>query len=229
MGRSQPPAHAPAAADALAVRVLVVEDHPALRAGLVALLEHQPGFDCVAAVSSERELGSAFTRDRPDVVVLDYAPGRSDGLSACFRLKQRPDPPRVVLYSGHVDGAFAVPAGVAQADAVVSKSAPVELLLSAIRPRPSGPRPRVVLDRDSIHAASSRLQDDDLPVFGMLVARHSVAEIADALRLAPAEVRARALRIIGQLQAAQRGGGARRARERRASVGWSRTGPSRGG
>ncbi len=209
--------------------MLIVDDHPALRAGLFGLLEHEPGFACVAAVSTERELGVAFGRTRPDVVVLDYALGRSDGLSACFRLKQRPDPPRVVLYSGHVDGAFAVPAGVAQADAVVSKSAPVELLLSAIRAAPNGPPPQVALERDAIHAASSRLQDGDLPVFGMLLAGHCVAYIADALWLAPEEVRARALRIIGQLQAGHRLGAAGPARERPAILGRPRGERSRAG
>lgn len=184
--------------------MLIVEDHPALRAGLIALLSQEPGVVCVGAVASERELVAALPHARPRVVVLDYALGRGDGLSACFRLKQRPDPPRVVLYSGYAGDVFAVPARVAQADAVVSKSAPVDDLLDAIRSAANGAAPHVALDRASVHAASSRLHEHDLPVLAMLVGRHSVDDIALALRTTPEQVRARALRIIGRLQAAHR-------------------------
>ena len=115
-----------------AVSVLVVDDHPALRAGLQQLLDQEPGYRLLGAVSSEAELAVALHRHRPDVVVMDYALTRGDGLSACFRLKQRPHPPGVVLYSAYVDDIFAVPAKLAQADAIVSKSDPVEVLLTAI-------------------------------------------------------------------------------------------------
>src|ERR1044072_985507 len=115
-----------------AVSVLVVDDHPALRAGLEQLLDQEPGYRLLRPVASEAELSSALRRQRPDVVVMDYALTRGDGLSACFRLKQRPRPAGVVLYSAYVDDAFAVPATLAQADAIVSKNDPVEVLLTAI-------------------------------------------------------------------------------------------------
>ena len=106
-----------------ALSVLVVDDHPALRAGLERLLDQEAGYRLLGAVSSEAELAVALQRHRPDVVVMDYALARGDGLSACFRLKQRPHPPGVVLYSAYVDDVFAVPATLAQADAIVSKNA----------------------------------------------------------------------------------------------------------
>ena len=72
-----------------AVSVLVVDDHPALRAGLEQLLDQEAGYRLLGAVSSEAELAIALRRHRPDVVVMDYALTRGDGLSACFRLEQR--------------------------------------------------------------------------------------------------------------------------------------------
>ena len=126
-----------------AVSVLVVDDHPALGAGLNRLLDQEPGYRFLGAVSSEEELAVALGHQRPDVVILDYALSRGDGLSddalsrgdglsACFRLKQLPQPPGGILYSAYVDYVFAVPATVAQADAIVSKNAAVEVLLRAI-------------------------------------------------------------------------------------------------
>lgn len=186
-----------------AISVLIVDDHPALRAGLSGLLAQEQGFRCLGAVASELEMIEALDRRRPDVVVLDYSLGDSDGLSACFRIKQRPDAPGVVLYSAYVDGVFAVPAAVAQADAIVPKSAPVEVLLDAMAAAATGAARLPVPPPELISAASSRLQAGDLPVLGMLFARESVADIARTLKQSRAEVRARALRIIGVMQAAR--------------------------
>ena len=211
------PADAPS--DAAPIGVLIVEDHPALRAGLVALLEQEPGLRCVAAVGSERELLETLPGAQPDVVVLDDVLGRGDALSACFRLKQRPGAPRVVLYSGHADGVFAVPASVAQADAIVSKSEPVDRLLRAIRSVSSGRQSATTLDAEQIHAASARLRDGDLPVLAMLVARLSVQDIADTLHVTPPQVRSSALRIIGRLQALH-GPGEQEPRNRAETYAW---------
>src|SRR5919206_3323618 len=115
------------------IRVLVVDDHPALRAGLARLLRAETGIECLAPLAGVERLSEAVRDARPDVVVLDYALGRGDGLTACFRLKQHPTPPAVILYSAYVDRPFAVPAAIAQADATIAKSAPVDDLLSAIR------------------------------------------------------------------------------------------------
>ena len=186
------------------VSVLVADDHPALRAGLEQLLDQEPGYRLLGAVSSEAELAIALQRHRPDVVVMDYALTRGDGLSACFRLKQRPDPPGVVLYSAYVDDIFAVPATLAQADAIVSKSDPVEVLLTAIDVVAAGETQVPSPDPEVIEAASSRLDAEDLPIVGMLVARVRVGDIATTLGVEPREVRSRALRMIGEMQAYDR-------------------------
>jgi DNA-binding NarL/FixJ family response regulator len=184
--------------------VLVVDDHPALRAGLEQLLDQESRYRLLGAVSSEAELGVALQRHRPDVVVMDYALTRGDGLSACFRLKQRARPPAVVLYSAYVDGTFAVPATLAQADAIVSKCDPVEVLLAAIDAVAMGETQVPSPDPDVIEAASSPLDAEDLPIVGMLFARVRVGDIATTLGVEPREVRSRALRIIGEMQAQDR-------------------------
>jgi DNA-binding NarL/FixJ family response regulator len=184
-----------------AVSVLVVDDHPALRAGLEQLLDQESGYRLLDAVSREAELAIALGHHRPDVVVMDYALARGDGLSACFRLKQRPRPPGVVLYSAYVDEVFAVPATLAQADAVVSKNDPVEVLLAAIDAVAAGDSQVPSPDPELIEAASASLDAGHLPIVGMLFARVRVDDIAMTLGIEPREVRARALRIIGEMQA----------------------------
>jgi DNA-binding NarL/FixJ family response regulator len=186
------------------IKVLVVDDHPALRDGLEGLLRQEAGLLSVGALPGPDRLGEVLARTRPDVVVLDYALHRGDGLSLCFRLKQRPEPPGVVLYSAYVDPVFAVPATLAQADGIVSKTAPVEELLEVVRRVARGIRQMPALDPDAMRAASSRLAADDLPIAGMLFSGVAVGEIAETLGLHPREVRARALGIIGGFQARDR-------------------------
>jgi DNA-binding NarL/FixJ family response regulator len=186
------------------IRVLVVDDHPAIRAGLEGLLTGERGFDCIATLAETSRLLGAVTEIRPDVVVLDYALGGSDGLTTCFRVKQQNSPPAVVLYSAYVDHVFTVPAAIAQADATVSKNAPVGELLGAIRDVASGGATPATLDHELIEAASARLLADDLPIAGMLLSATPVAEIADIVDIPVSEVRRRALRIIGRLQAGNR-------------------------
>jgi DNA-binding NarL/FixJ family response regulator len=183
------------------VRVLVVDDHPALRAGLEGLLGNEPGVECVGALDGTDGLLATVHDLRPDVVVLDYALGAGDGLSTCFRLKQQPHAPAVVLYSAYVDGVFAVPAAIAQADATVCKSAPIDQLLSAIHAAAAGTQPRRRLDPELVQAASARLLTEDLPIATMLLGATPVADIADILDSTVADVRNRALRIVGRLQA----------------------------
>jgi DNA-binding NarL/FixJ family response regulator len=186
------------------IGVLVVDDHPALRAGLEGLLRGEAGMDCVGTVDGADRVLHAVRSRRPDVVVLDYALAGADGLTTCFRLKQQPDAPAVVLYSAYVDHVFAVPAAIAQADAAVAKSAPVTELLLTIRRVAGGQRERARLDPELIEAASARLLVGDLPVASMLLGSTPVVDIADSLDLSVAEVRSRALRIIGRLQAGRR-------------------------
>ena len=189
-----------------AIAVLVVDDHPALRDGLEGLLRVQDGFACVGALAGASQVARAVEARRPDVVILDYALAEGDGLSICFRLKQHRDAPAVVLYSAYVDPVFAVPATLAQADAIVSKAAPVDELLAAVRDVAAGRRRMPELSPESMSAAFSRLDATDLPIAGMLVSRVGVPDVAATLELDADDVRGRALRIIGELQARDREG-----------------------
>jgi DNA-binding NarL/FixJ family response regulator len=54
------------------IRVLVVDDHPAVRAGLVGLLRSEPGLVVAGAAANAEDALEAAKRDGPDVVLLDY-------------------------------------------------------------------------------------------------------------------------------------------------------------
>jgi DNA-binding NarL/FixJ family response regulator len=186
------------------IKVLLVDDHPALRDGLEGLLRQEEGLLPRAALPGYEAVAAAIRQQRPHVAIVDHALDRGGGLSLCFRIKQLPDAPGVVLYSAHVDQVFAVPAVLAQADAVVSKTAPVEELLHAVHAVARGERLMPDLEPDAMTAASSRLAVSELPIAGMLFARVPVREIADTLGISVADARGRALKIIGGLQGRHR-------------------------
>jgi DNA-binding NarL/FixJ family response regulator len=184
--------------------VLVVDGHPALRAGLAHLLGSEPGFELAGVLGDEGELPAVVARERPDVVVLGRSLVRGDGLAACLRLKQHREPPGVVLYSAFADDLFSVPARIAQADAVVAKDAPVEILLDTLQAVASGEVRMPAPNPEAMHAASSRLRTEDLPIVGMLVARARIDEIATTLGVDATTIWSRALRILGELGASER-------------------------
>ena len=70
------------------IRVLVVDDHPVLRAGLEAVLRAEPGFRCVGGAENGSEMWTLLRRGRPDVVVLDHRLGDEDGIELCLEIRE---------------------------------------------------------------------------------------------------------------------------------------------
>jgi DNA-binding NarL/FixJ family response regulator len=182
------------------IRVLIVDDHLALRAGLSAVLGSEPGIVPLATAASEEELWPALQRTRPDVVVLDYHLPGEDGLAICRHIKRTMPPPGVLVYSAYADAALAIPAALAGADGVVHKGAPALELYEAIRLVARGERVRPPLSRELLNDASARLHPDDLPVLGMALDDTPHPEIAAALQLAPNELDARIDRMLAAMR-----------------------------
>lgn len=116
------------------IRVLVVDDHPVLRAGLEAVLRAEPGFVPVGAAADGHEALRLVRRTRPDVVVLDRRLGDEDGLALCRALRAEPAAPQVVLYTAAAsDPHLAGQATDAGAFDVVDKADDVGALFDALR------------------------------------------------------------------------------------------------
>jgi DNA-binding NarL/FixJ family response regulator len=115
------------------IRVLVVDDHPVLRAGLEAVLRSEPGFVCVGTAGDGHELVAMLRRTRPDVVLLDWRLGDEDGVALCRMLRAEAAPPEVVLYTASASADLLVAAQAAGAHAVVEKGADIDELFDALR------------------------------------------------------------------------------------------------
>lgn len=182
-----------------ALSLVLVDDHPAIRSGLSALLEAEGGFIVLAAVPSAREGLAAIERLRPDVALLDFHLPEGDGLSLCVRVRGLPKPPRVVVVSAFADETLALQAEVAGADGLAAKDSSARELCEAVRAVARGERRLPPVTRAVLEAQAGRLDPEDLPILAMLRARVPFDEIAATLRVEPAWLRTRRWAILGRL------------------------------
>jgi DNA-binding NarL/FixJ family response regulator len=82
------------------IRIVVVDDHPALRAGLRAVIAGEPGLVYAGESSgSEESLWPVLHSVQPDLILLDYHLPRGDGLQLCYRIKRARPAPRVAIFT----------------------------------------------------------------------------------------------------------------------------------
>ncbi len=182
------------------IRILFVDDHPALRAGLEAVLRSEPGLVPVGAASGDADLWKKLEATRPDVVLLDYHLPGADGVALCRRIKRVMPPPAVVLYSAYADAKLAIPALLAGADGLVHKSAPAPELFDALRRAARGDGALPPIGREQLDDATARIDPEDLPILGMLVEGTDRSEIPATLAIEPQEFAQRLDRMIGALR-----------------------------
>jgi DNA-binding NarL/FixJ family response regulator len=115
------------------IRVLVVDDHPVLRAGLEAVLRVEPGFVCVGVAADGTEMAQAMRRTAPDVIVLDRHLGDMDGLALCAEVRAARAAPQVVVYTADWDPDLDARAQAVGAAAAVAKDRAVDELFDALR------------------------------------------------------------------------------------------------
>ena len=99
-------------------RLLVVDDHAAVRAGVRDLLANEPDFDVVAAVSTAEEALAVAECQVIDLAIVDYQLGGRSGLWLSRKLERLRQSPRVLIYSAYADDVLSAAAVIAEADAI---------------------------------------------------------------------------------------------------------------
>ena len=183
------------------IRVAVVDDHPALRAGLQTVLDAEPDITCVGeSDGAEERIWPMLNLVRPDVVLLDYHLPRSDGLQLCYRIKQQVPAPRVVIFTAYASPTLALPATLARADGVLAKGAGARDLFTAIRFVFAGDQLLPLISAKVLEDASAELLGDDRALVGMLLDGASENDVAHTLRQPARDVRHSVQRILSALR-----------------------------
>jgi DNA-binding NarL/FixJ family response regulator len=181
------------------IRVLVVDRHPALRAGVDTALRSAPGFLPIGTASGDRELWPLLKHARPDVVLMEYDPPSTDGLLLCHRIKHSARPPAVLVYAAHACAAMAIPAQAAGADGLLEKSARASELQGAIRRVSRGDRLFPVLTEDVMEDAVQRIEPEDRPILGLLLAHAGMGDVAAAAAIPVDAAAGRVQQLIRRL------------------------------
>ncbi len=159
------------------VRAIVVDDHPAMRTGIRAVLDAAPDLALVGECAHGRELWPLLERAAPDVVIMDLHLPDEDGLLLCHRIKRRPPAPRVVINSAYADESLVAPALLAQADALLAKHATSAVLCETLREVAREPGPPPELSTAQREELTSLLEPDEVALAGLLLLRTPIGEL----------------------------------------------------
>jgi DNA-binding NarL/FixJ family response regulator len=122
------------------LRVVLAEDHEAVRDGLRLLFETRGDMDVVHGVPNGAEAIEAARRLTPDVIVLDLSMPSVGGLAAAREIKAQTPGVAVVMLTRHTEYAYVQEAFAAGADGYVLKQSSFDELVKAVRTAASGGR-----------------------------------------------------------------------------------------
>lgn len=189
------------------VRVLVVDDHPVVRSGLVGMLTAEPDLVVVGEAGDGRE-GVALARELgPDVVLMDLRMPVLDGVGATTEILASPAPgarrPRVVVlttYETDTDILRAVEAG---ATGYLLKDTPRDVLVAGIRAAARGETvlaPTVATRLvTTVRGAGERLTAREAQVLALVARGLSNPAIGRELFISEATVKTHLLRAFAKL------------------------------
>ena len=191
------------------IRILVVDDHPIVRAGLRRIAEDDRGITVTAEATSGEDALAALRQNVADVVLLDVSMPGSPFTETLRRLREEHPTVRILVLSAHPEDQWAVRALRGGASGYLTKDHSPEQLLDAIRRVHRGGRyvsPTLAerlaaqLGQDFVGAPHELLSDREFDVLRGLGAGRTVKEVASALDLSPKTVSTYRARLMEKMQ-----------------------------
>jgi DNA-binding NarL/FixJ family response regulator len=115
------------------IRVVVADDHPIVRAGIVALLQSAPDVDVVGQASDGEAAVSIVRAERPDVVLMDLRMPLLDGDAATAQIVSAQPDVRVLILTTYESDDQILAAIEAGATGYLLKAAPESEILAGVR------------------------------------------------------------------------------------------------
>ena len=115
------------------IRVLVVDDQPVYREGLVSIITSQSDLKLVGQARDGLEAVATAKQEKPDVILLDLNMPKQDGLTTIPQLRMTVPGARILVLTGFADAEIVTRAIDAGANGYLIKDLPFDQLLQAIR------------------------------------------------------------------------------------------------
>ena len=184
------------------IRILIVDDHAALREGVTSMVASEPDIQVVGEASNGAEAIAAFQTLRPDVTLLDLQMPIMGGFEALAKIRQASPNARIIVlttYEGDVQAVRALKAG---AVGYLLKSALRKELIDAIRKVHAGRRYILgeVAEEIAIHAAEEQLSEREVAVLQMVASGKPNKSIAHELSISEDTVKAHLRNIFSKLE-----------------------------
>ena len=185
------------------IRIVIVDDHPAIRNGLVATLEPEPGMKVVGTAATSSEAVAIWKEQQPDITLMDLSlkGGGGDGIEAIRQIRKEFSAAKIIVFSaltGDEDVYQALQAG---AVTFLAKETPDEELVKTIRDVHAGGRPvppdiaRKLADRITQPSLSAR----EIEVLALVAKGLRNKEIGAALAISEDTVQGHMKHILSKL------------------------------
>jgi two-component system NarL family response regulator len=188
------------------IRILIADDHPVVREGLVAIINYKDEMTVVAEASNGLEAVEQYFEHLPDIALLDLRMPGLNGVEVIVEIRKRIPAARLVVlttFDSDEDIFRALQAG---AKAYFLKDIPREQLLANIRSVHKGNTiiPPEIAAKLVHHISIEALTARELEVLGELGSGKSNKEIASALGISNGAVKSHVTAVMRKLDAADR-------------------------
>ena len=190
------------------IRIVVADDHPIVRAGIVGLLDTAPGIEVVGEASDGAEAVELAASERPDLVLMDLRMPGVDGASATASIVAAGQGTRVLVLTTYETDDHILAAIEAGASGYLLKAAPQAEILAGIRAVAAGETvlaPSIAaklvsrVRADAASVAPPTLSPREREVLALVAAGRSNPEIARDLYIGEATVKTHLLHAFEKL------------------------------
>jgi DNA-binding NarL/FixJ family response regulator len=194
------------ALDARVIRVLIADDHPLMRRGLVEEINSQEDMKIVAEAATGRECVQLFDEHRPDVALIDLRMPDLDGIETISAIRAKHPAARTVVLTTELGEAQIFKAFQVGAVSYLLKSMVRKQLIETIRMTANGQRriPPQIAERLADFAINDALSPREISVLQKAATGCSNKMIADALKLSEHTVKTHFKNILSKLGANDR-------------------------
>jgi DNA-binding NarL/FixJ family response regulator len=188
----------------MTIQILIADDHPVVRSGLMALLNSQPEFEVVAAAENGETAVSLSLANAPDVILMDLQMPLLDGLAAIQQILAQQPEARIIVLTTYDTDADIMPALKAGATGYLLKDAPPEALFDAVQSAARGevtyaPKVAAKITRHLINTPKQTLSNREVEVLELASQGISNKAIASKLHITEATVKSHFVHIFTKL------------------------------